>query len=248
MGRREELIKEIEELESKKKTLKNEYEKYINKYLIKAELELKQIAFPNKQCQFIDINKLEIQYITGEKILAGYRHTNRNLYIDENYLIKSQNKHGYDKEMVQTLQHELIHYYCDENLDELNVHFCADSSPIFHSIIVFFNARGLDIKTNDNLDSLYKQYHQDLHKVAINKETTFEELIKYLYQWQKALKSKLKLIKEPSRYWGDDPKIEYNNEKSEYIDMEIFEGYKTKVFLLGMNCNLSNFEELVNKQ
>lgn len=248
-----ELRKKIEELEKKRNILIEENNKYINQHLIIAEEELRKLVTDNKQdyiyksSRLVNLDKLNIEYISDKGTLAGYIRKNNILEIDKNYLSECKCKEGINQHMIETLQHELIHYYCHEYLDKFKLFSDADSSPVFHSIITFFKSKGLKLKTNGSLDKLYREYHEDLYEIANQRDITFEILCDRLLQWQEKLKNMTNIIQEPAKYWSYDD-TDNNCEISEYRNIKISEGHIIRIFQIGMDGNLENFEELINRK
>ncbi|NFA42119.1 hypothetical protein EXM65_05895 [Clostridium botulinum] len=243
--KRIELKRKIKQIEKEKSDLIEANNKYTKEHLEIAEFELRKIAFENSTIkEFVNLSGLLIKYTNNTGRLAGYKHKNKILEIDEEYFIKCKSREGINNKFIETLQHELIHYYCDENLDKFSLYSGADSSPIFHSVITFFNARGLNLKTNGNLNNLYNEYQKELYELSSQDKTTFKKLLNKLIQWQKELKSQASIL-EPIMYWADDG-TENDYEKSKYRDIEISDGVKYKIFQLGMDCNLNNFKKLAN--
>ena len=211
--------------------------KYINKHLAKAEGELKSIVYPNKKGYFVEIDKLTLESQVGEDSLASFNKKERKLYINTNKIcLKNPRKNEFDSIFIEILQHELVHYFCADHLDDYGLNSLMDSSPIFHSVIIFINSRGLNLKTNGNFDELYKKYHKDLYKKASNIEITFDELVIDLNSWMEELKNKVENGYKYSFYWN-------NKLPSGYRFSESGEEY----FQLGMDCNLENYEELINR-
>ena len=165
--------------------------KYIYKHLMKAENELSKIAFPNGECKFVDIDKLEFEYEEEDKTLAAYRNDNK-LYVNRRKCLNNKTKNRYDSNFISILQHELIHFYCDEKLNNCKMNTKADASPIFYSVITFFNFRGLNIKINKNLNETYIKHQESLKNVVTDLNITFIKLVEILKQWEEKLYNEIK--------------------------------------------------------
>lgn len=165
--------------------------KYIYKHLMKAESDLAKIAFPSGERKFVDIDKLEFEYEEDDITLAAYRNDNK-LYVNRRKCLNNKTKNKYDSNFISILQHELIHFYCDEKLNNYKMNTKADASPIFYSVITFFNFRGLNIKTNKNLNETYIKHQESLKNVATDLNITFIKLVEILKQWEKKLYNEIK--------------------------------------------------------
>lgn len=128
----------------------NEVE-YIKKNAYKADTILRKIAFPNVSRTFASIDDIEFcavfepeasyMAICGEnKIIVNIHHFN------------CWNKRYCDKELIETLMHELIHHFirCWINDKDYIKGFSSDNSPIFILLVMWFNSRLKDYKIGIN--------------------------------------------------------------------------------------------------
>ena len=174
--------------------------KYIYKHLMKAENELSKIAFPTGECKFVEIDKLEFEYIEDKHTLAAY---NKNkLYVNKK-LLRNKSDKKVNNEFVSVLQHELIHVYCYMTEKYYRLFTGKDSSPIFHSLITYFNSRGLNIKTNGNFEKVYNTWQTDLRNIATNINVNFNDFMEKLRKWEERLNREIENYNDLHR--NDDP-------------------------------------------
>lgn len=219
--------------------------KYIYKHLIKAENELTKIAFPTGECKFVDIDRLEFEYIEDKHTLAAYNQ--KKLYVNKKFL-KNNIAKKINNELVSVLQHELIHFYCDIAQKYYRLFTQKDSSPIFHSLITYFNTRGLNIKTNGSFDKIYNTWQTDLKNMATNLNVNFNELMENLHQWEERLNIEIENYNDLHRndnpqknMWGHFDKNE--DSSSTYRIKEKEDGSKIILFNITFGMDLALEQE-----
>lgn len=213
--------------------------KYIYKHIMKAERILKEISFPNKECKFVDIDDLEFEYTENDQNLASY---NKNkLYVNKKKCLKNKCESRYDNKFISILQHELIHYYCDINLNHYKLLTGNDSSPIFHSIIIFFNARGLEIKSNGKLDETYKKYQTNLANTATNLKVNFNELVENLNYWEEKLYKEIETYNELYKKSNPSKKVlgHFRNNEDSKSTYNIIENGDFKAILFDIEFGIN---------
>lgn len=236
-----------------------------------AKVAEKKLAKMADIDSFINISDINLKWDDTIENLGNWCTSERTISINENFLndILSGDK---DKEelLLTTLQHELIHAFIgiDENF---KINTSTDASPVHQTVITFFNARGCNISSNGSLTEIFKLRQRNLYDLAINLNTTFNQLYEKINQWQLQLQKELDKYTQANTLDKVAESI-MNNEKCEELkdiisffhescEISYVEGWKINEFRygelvynikqykinLGMDCNLEKFEEFINK-
>ncbi|WP_195970429.1 hypothetical protein [Clostridium thermobutyricum] len=159
--------------------MKNEKQKYLERHIKKADLELRNIAFPNSKRNFQNDSKTKYVIEYKEGCLGYYRASTNTIAVDPKYF-KNMYRHKYNKDLISTLQHEMIHKYIDYNIDSSILVYWNDNSPAFLSILAYFNNRGCNIYANYKYDKIFKRYNKSIYNLAITCKTFMELQIKLI--------------------------------------------------------------------
>ncbi|MGG7149658.1 hypothetical protein ACQPUR_03240 [Clostridium neonatale] len=185
----------LEELEQKER-------EYITKHINKANDLLRKISTPYSRGNFVYPNIFYVEI--SDSIYSNgsiFKRDNNmiELRINTSYLEKIY-KRKYNKRLLETIMHELIHMYTNIIFDHNGVcKYSHDSSPIFCAIVMWFDKQfkgEYHIGLNGHLGRFFKLYQPQLYK-KINDGISWDELIITLIDF------KDKLEKQLSKYSKD---------------------------------------------
>lgn len=173
---------------------------------------------------------------------------------NEEYLIKKKFKRKYNRRLLSVLQHEMIHSYL-HGIDFFGFHVEADSSPLFASVVNWFNTHSkgkIHIRQNCGLHKQFYLYNKELVYFSMDKDTTFDMLEERIIEWQCKLHKRLKDIKCTIVSNGNFNKMyefEFNtNNRGEthcfakykkiHVNDELYEIVEQNFIALGMDINI----------
>lgn len=171
-------------------------EEYLMKHVKKAGMELRKLAVPYGRCEFPDINEINFVIEDNDSADGYFRPGEVNTIMVNSSFFKNKFKKKYNRRLISVLQHEMIHLYLFE-LDFYDLHIYADSSPLFVSVVSWFNTHSkgkIDIRQNYSLQKQFYLYNKELVYFSVDKDTTFTMLEKRIVKWQKELKKRLEYI------------------------------------------------------
>lgn len=168
-------------------------EEYLMKHVKKAERELRKLALPYSRYEFVDIGEINFVIEDNDSVDGYFRPGEVNTIMVNSLFFKNKFKKKYNRRLISVLQHEMIHLYLSE-LDFYDLHIYADSSPLFSSMVSWFNTHSkgkIDIRQNGALKKYFYLYNEELVYFSVDKDTTFEMLKKRMVKWQIALQKRL---------------------------------------------------------
>lgn len=232
---------------------------YLMKHANKVNEIMRKVAYPYGRCDFINLNDIEFEIEESSECL-GYMHELRNsdkdfkLMINECYF-DNMYKRKYDKKLISTLAHEMIHIYIAEWFDSDNFknlnnlfknNFSSDSSPIFLAMVKWFELKtGLNIGMNRNLRDTFDKF---LKRYPINFDCGFNKLIIQLFKLRRKVEDWLIEVTEELK---DDKKLfiykfnNYNVSFSNIVDVDEAKDITIITIALGME-ELLDKDEFVN--
>lgn len=236
---------------------------YLKNHIYESEKRLKKIACINEEKNFLNIDEISFEWSQQEDTSGIWNKENNTLKINNIFLYECDFGDKFDEELIGVIQHEMIHAFISKNCNEFRMNVSTDASPIHQAIITFFNARGCNINSNGNLSNAFKIYQQKLYDLASNIEITFFVLLENLNKWQERLANKIEEYNECAKnltniiaFFDKSSEITYVNlepnipkEIMDCIADTVKKGFvkPTNFIELGMDCNLDNFEEFINK-
>lgn len=151
-------------------------QQYLEKHFIYAKDLLREVAYPYSRYDFIKgYWGLTIRWNKEETRKLG-RCNYQSKVIDISYKFYKYNSEN-NNELINIIMHELIHAYLGSLMHYSPIpSSCVDSSPVFHSIINWFNfqfnKKNLGFKIVENgFEEIYSQYHRKegcfLHSVNL---------------------------------------------------------------------------------
>ena len=168
-------------------------EEYLMKHVKKAERELRKVALPYSRYEFVDTDEINFVIEDNDGADGYFRPGEVNTIMANSSFFKYKFKKKYNRRLISVLQHEMIHAYLYE-LDFYGLRVYADSSPLFASMVSWFNTHSkekIDIRQNSGLKERFYLYNRELVYFSVDKDTTFEMLKKRMVKWQIALKNRL---------------------------------------------------------
>ena len=157
---------------------------YLWKHIIKSEYILRRLAYPHKRGKhFVNIEHNHGKFIDSEKANGRYNPNNNTIEINNEFFEKMY-KRKYDKKLIRTIQHELIHYWIDKHCSSKNIKLLyADSSPLFALVVSYFNKRGCDIGQNYSLKYEFELFNKEMLSFSENMSYNFENMEVYIQDW-----------------------------------------------------------------
>lgn len=161
---------------------------YLLKHAEKAEYLLRRKAYPHKRGRhFVDIEDINWEIIDCGNANGRYNPNNNTIEIDSSFFEKMY-KRKYYKQLIRTIQHELIHCWIEKHCSSKNVKLLyADASPLFGMVVNYFNKRGCDIGQNYSLGYEFKLFNKEMLSFAENLSYNFEDMEVYIQGWIKKL-------------------------------------------------------------
>lgn len=163
------------------------------KHVKKAEKDLRKVALPYSRYEFVDIDEIKFIIEDDDSADGYFKSGEVNTIMVNSSFFKNKFKKKYNRRLISVLQHEMIHLYLYE-LDFYDLNICADSSPLFASMVSWFNTHSkgkIDIRQNGALKKYFYLYNEELVYFSVDKDTTFEMLKKRMVEWQRALQKRL---------------------------------------------------------
>lgn len=230
----------------------NEME-YLIKNVIKANKELTRLAYKDRRNKsFVDLDELEFKLYENKETTtnAYYMSSENTVYVNKaNFSCFDKKKKYCDRELLKTLQHEMIHCWIDEWIDKMSsytyvVNFRDDDSFCFSLIVRWFNQYGLGIRVNKKYCHRDDEIANKDIVAAIENGCSFIKLYRMLMQKTKEMDNVLietnkKLVRLYTEHKIDSAYVvsyNYNQNKKQEID-----GTVDNVIIGEMEYNSINF-------
>lgn len=232
---------------------------YLMKCVKKAEDELKKKAFPRVHKRFVYLDELKFEwkdYLTSYA-LGSYSSKEETIYVNKRLLDEVKNRNRINRKIVDTIKHELIHYFVSEWFDRYrrgSHNFCGDTSPIFLSMLCWLcpnKENGYRAFRDFKKSEMYKKImeFEDFHKLFIYLKNMVYEYVDVFIE--------LKIEEGNATYFSNDFMFNQDDRRGMFIKLSQkltckpnsqYKEIKTNFFMLGYDVMPKDVKRLYNRK